>query len=269
LVHARASFDKEAQAPNEQEWREEGLMSNEGYIKLHRKVLEKGWLKNPKLWSFWCYCLMKATHQEHDQIIGHQVIHLLPGQFIFGLNQASKDLNQSIQSIRTHINFCSKVEQNLTIQPTNKYSIITIVNWDTYQSKEIIDNNQTNKQLTNNQQTTNKQLTTNKNVKNKRNIYTVAFESFWTAYPRKEGVSKTKAFDAWKNLNGHTPELIPVIMAALERQKQTIWGSKEEKYIPHPATWLNQKRWEGQGHVQQPEVRFTLTHDEIERMRNE
>ena len=137
-----------------------------GYIKLYRSSLKKGWLQNPKLWAFWCWCLMKASHREHKQIVGHQVVDLLPGQFVFGLKAASKELRQSIQSIRTHLKFCTKVEQNLTVKTTNKYSIITIVNWDSYQVDEELPNKQNNNQLTNKQQTTNKQLTTNKNGKN-------------------------------------------------------------------------------------------------------
>ena len=137
-----------------------------GYIKLYRSSLKKGWLQNPKLWAFWCWCLMKASHREHKQIVGHQVVDLLPGQFVFGLKAASKELRQSIQSIRTHLKFCTKVEQNLTVKTTNKYSIITIVNWDSYQVDEEQPNKQNNNQLTNKQQTTNKQLTTNKNGKN-------------------------------------------------------------------------------------------------------
>jgi hypothetical protein len=137
-----------------------------GYIKLYRSSLKKGWLQNPKLWAFWCWCLMKASHREHKQIVGHQVVDLLPGQLVFGLKAASKELRQSIQSIRTHLKFCTKVEQNLTVKTTNKYSIITIVNWDSYQVDEEQPNKQNNNQLTNKQQTTNKQLTTNKNGKN-------------------------------------------------------------------------------------------------------
>jgi hypothetical protein len=58
-----------------------------------------------------------------------------------------------------------KKSKKITIKTTNKYSIITIVNWDTYQNDQDIANHQTNQQLTNNQPTTNQQLTTNKKDK--------------------------------------------------------------------------------------------------------
>ena len=37
---------------------------------------------------------------------------------------------------------------------------------------------------------------------------------------------------------------LPKIMAALERHKTSAqWAEDGGKYIPHPATWLNQHRW--------------------------
>lgn len=140
---------------------------NRGYIKLWRKSLDKGWLKNFKLWWFWCWCLMKASYKECDLIVGFQTVHLMPGDFVFGLKAASKETGLSIQEIRTCVVFLKK-EENLTVKSTNKFSIISIINWDIYQSEEIEINTQNNKQLTNKQQTTNnkqeyKEL---KNVKN-------------------------------------------------------------------------------------------------------
>jgi hypothetical protein len=110
---------------------------------------------------------MKATHREYDQIVGCQLVHLIPGEFIFGLNKASDELKMSVRSIRTLIAFLKK-SQNLTIKTTNKYSIISIVNWDTYQQTEIINDTQSDKPPTSNRQATdNKQEQKNKSTKEK------------------------------------------------------------------------------------------------------
>lgn len=213
-----------------------------GYIKLYRSSLKKGWLQNPKLWAFWCWCLMKASHSEHKQIVGHQAVDLLPGQFVFGLKAASKELKQSIQSIRTHLKFCTKVDQNLTVKTTNKFSIITIVNWDSYQVDKEQPNKQNNNQLTNKQQTTNKQLTTNKNDKNgkkeKNSILLSLFNEFYSTYPKKVG--REAALKAWlKNGDVITSEY-ETIIASLKKQIP-LWTEKQ--FIPNPATWINGKRW--------------------------
>ena len=73
----------------------------------------------------------------------------------------------------------------------------------------------------------------------KNNILT-DFDTFWKAYPRKEG--KRPAQKSWKSLNP-SKELVKSILEDLElRKKSEQWEDK--KFIPHPATYLNQKRWE-------------------------
>jgi len=121
---------------------------NRGYIRTWRKVLDSGWLKNHKLWAFWSYCLLKASHKEYDAIVGLQVVHLMPGQFIFGRKKAAKETGLTEQEIRTIIAFLVKAG-NLTIKSTNKFSVITIVNWSIYQSDDSECNHQINQQLTN------------------------------------------------------------------------------------------------------------------------
>lgn len=65
------------------------------------------------------------------------------------------------------------------------------------------------------------------------------FEIFWNAYPTKVGKQPArKAFDKVK---------IPVetLVAAIERQKcSSQWSKDGGQYIPNPATWLNQGRWQ-------------------------
>jgi hypothetical protein len=68
------------------------------------------------------------------------------------------------------------------------------------------------------------------------------FAEFWPAYPRREGKGKareafTKAIDL-----GADPEA--VIAAAGRCGRHHARVKTETKYIPLPATWLNQERWE-------------------------
>ncbi len=68
------------------------------------------------------------------------------------------------------------------------------------------------------------------------------FDAFWKAYPRKAGKDEArKAFDKRKP----TPELLNAILAAIEVQRQSLdWQKDGGQFIPHPATWLNQGRWQ-------------------------
>jgi hypothetical protein len=61
------------------------------------------------------------------------------------------------------------------------------------------------------------------------------FETFYSAYPRK--VSKTNAEKAWKKQKCVLSEVMP----SLQKQMK-LWN--DPQFIPHPATWLNGRRWE-------------------------
>lgn len=66
-----------------------------------------------------------------------------------------------------------------------------------------------------------------------------AFERFWSAYPKKVG--KQAALSAYKKVK------VPVetLISAVEAQKTSAqWTKDNGQYIPNPATWLNQGRWE-------------------------
>jgi hypothetical protein len=135
---------------------------NRGYVRLWRKSLDAGWIKNHRLWAFWTWCLMKATHKEFDAIVGLQTIHLFPGQFVFGRKTAAKETGLTERGIRTIID-CLRKAGNLTIKTTNKFSVISILNWGIYQSQED-ENDQLNDQLP----TSNRPHTITKEHKNKR-----------------------------------------------------------------------------------------------------
>lgn len=67
------------------------------------------------------------------------------------------------------------------------------------------------------------------------------FEQFWAAYPKKK--AKDAAHRAWEKRRPNS-DLLAVILRALERQKVSPdWQKESGRYIPFPATWLNQARW--------------------------
>ena len=68
------------------------------------------------------------------------------------------------------------------------------------------------------------------------------FSAFWSAYPRK--TAKANARISWKKLNPDA-DTVAVIMASVEAHKNSRqWLAEGGRYIPHAATWLNQRRWE-------------------------
>lgn len=72
-----------------------------------------------------------------------------------------------------------------------------------------------------------------------------AFDRFWSLYPRK--VAKDRAKVAFAKACGRVEGPDPPIEAILRGLEGSIrfWRNKgtETEYLPHPATWLNDSRW--------------------------
>ena len=71
--------------------------------------------------------------------------------------------------------------------------------------------------------------------------YTEDFNQLWNLYPRRDG-SKRKAFEMYKKIIDKEISTIDLYNIT-KRFKQSMIG-KEEKFIPHATTWLNQRRFE-------------------------
>jgi len=218
-----------------------------GYVKLWRKTVDSEMFQNHKLWAVWTWLLLNATHKEMEVYAGLEKVKLYPGQIITGRKLLSRKLLMSERNIRTCL-YSLQTTGNLTIKSTNKYSIITIINWDIYQNED----EKSTSNPTSNRPASDQQVTTKQEHKNIRNIYTSDFLTFWDCYPKKVG--KGGANRAWEKAKGKPP--IADLVAAVERQsKSDQWKRDNGQYIPNPQTWLNQRRWED-GETDKPAPRY-------------
>jgi hypothetical protein len=77
------------------------------------------------------------------------------------------------------------------------------------------------------------------------------FNRFWQAYPKHK--AKQTALKAFKKLKADEA-LLETMLKAIEQQKQSPqWQRDNGQYIPYPATWLNQRRWEDETDKPEPE----------------
>lgn len=72
-------------------------------------------------------------------------------------------------------------------------------------------------------------------------VISPGFDEFYEAYPRH--VSKEPARKAWMKLKPDD-DLREAILSDVRRRVTGEWKDKEVQYIPHPSTYLNQRRWE-------------------------
>lgn len=133
----------------------------QGWIKLHRKLTESSVFDNPKLLKTWIWCLCKASHTEHEVVVGKQVVNLQPGQFVFGRLKAADALKMNDRTVYDYMKMLEKMEM-LRINSNNKFSVVSVENWVFYQedTEEL--------QHQNTQQTTIKSTIENHTYKNEK-----------------------------------------------------------------------------------------------------
>ena len=137
----------------------------ETWIKLYRKIMKSPIWENEKALKIWIWCLLKATHEEREQLVGQQIVKLKKGQFIFGRRKAAEELKMTESLCYKHMTLLRNLKM-ISIKSNNKFSVISIENWENYQATISKAKQQSNNRVTTKEQQSN----TNKNVKNVNNV---------------------------------------------------------------------------------------------------
>jgi len=77
-------------------------------------------------------------------MVGNQKVEIKPGQFIYKRQKASEKTGLPERKIRTCLSQLVKLH-NLSVETTNKYTVITIVNWSDYQGDPLKSNGKESK----------------------------------------------------------------------------------------------------------------------------
>lgn len=124
---------------------------------LSRDIIEWEWYHSPNVFRLYIHLLLKANFKPkkwQGQVIKR-------GELITSIGHLSSELMITNQSIRTAL---SKLESSgyIILRPTNRYTLISLVNYDNLQTFTSKSNKNNSTQLTSRQQSNNKQLTTTK-----------------------------------------------------------------------------------------------------------
>ncbi|KGF09689.1 hypothetical protein HMPREF1635_02050 [Clostridiales bacterium S5-A14a] len=140
------------------------MSGRNGYIKLHRKMLDWGWYQNQNVKDLFIHLLLIANFKESQ----FEDMTIYPGQIITSIDSLSRATGMAKQSIRTSL---KKLEKSkiITKQSTSRFTLVTVENWELYQCEDL----EVTKSLTNEQQTDNKRVTNvqqhHKNANNAKN----------------------------------------------------------------------------------------------------
>jgi hypothetical protein len=223
----------------------------EGFIYLHRKLLNWEWKDDLVCLKVFIWCLLKANFKEKKW----QGNTIEKGSFVTSIKHFSAELNITEMNLRTALKKLKKSE-NLTTKSTNKFTIISICNYEDYQTLETIKEQtkqQTNnKQITIKQQTNNKQITTtnndnnvNKDNNDNKEDYLSIFDIFRKEYLKhnKSPRGNQTEFDNFKRHKDWKKEihkLLPTLKSEILHRQ----ANDKMKYMQNLKTWINNRQWE-------------------------
>jgi len=150
----------------------------EGWIKLHRQIIESPVFAHQTALKIWIWCLCKASHSSKSFPIttgkGETIVTVERGQFIFGRFKAEEELGINGSTVYKWMHKFSDEMDMINIESNSHYSIITILNFNDFQDIET--DKVTTKEQPSNKQVTSKEQPSNtykndKNDKNDKNVY--------------------------------------------------------------------------------------------------
>jgi len=107
-----------------------------GYVKLYRSALDQPVFKSDGLWRVWCWCLLKFSYRSRSVTLktgrGFSEISLEPGQFIYGRQASADELNMPAGTARQRIQKLQRLGL-ISIESRQHCSIVSVVEWETYQ----------------------------------------------------------------------------------------------------------------------------------------
>ena len=121
-------------------------MKLNGWISLHRCVLENWIYKDAEYFKIWVTMLLQAAHKEHKQLIGNTIEILQKGQFLFGRIEWGKKLGIKEWKLQRATKLFIDDQMLVEIKKSNKYTVYEIKNFEKYQHQNqqlgILENEQ-------------------------------------------------------------------------------------------------------------------------------
>lgn len=142
---------------------------NQGWIKLHRQIIEWEWYTDGNTFRVFLHLIINANHKPKR----YKGILIERGQILTGRKSLAFALDLTERQVRTALNKLKKsgeISQKTASKTTKSGSIITVCNYDSYQEQKEQSDQQNDQETTSKRPRNDQQATTNKNEKNEKNV---------------------------------------------------------------------------------------------------
>lgn len=135
--------------------------NNNGYIALHRRLLNWEWYEDVPTKVVFIHCLLRANYEE----MRWKGITVPRGSFVTSISKISSETGLSNQQTRTALSHLESTQEIAKLSYPN-FTIISVKNYDAYQQTNKVSNKQSTSHQQGKQQTTNKPSTTSNKYNN-------------------------------------------------------------------------------------------------------
>ena len=217
-----------------------------GYISIQRKLREHWLYKEDRAFSkfeAWIDILYEVNHTDNKFLFDGSLVEVKRGSTITSLRKMSEKWKWSITKVNTFLKTLEDDEM-LVVKKDTKKTLLTVVNYDFYQSEKCKKEQQSNTEVTQKETNNNELIITNneliiinneKESKKHTLVCDDEFERFWLLYDKKVG--KPICIKKWNKISKEDKELIFKNLPAY------IKSTPDKQYRKDPATWLNQECW--------------------------
>lgn len=166
---------------------------NNGWVKIYRKIQDNFIYKNSEMLHLWIHILLECNHTDREMYFNGCRLAVKRGSFVTGRKAISRDTGISESKIFRYLKVL-EIEHLIEQQKTSKYSVISVVNYDTYQGGEHQNEQQMNIKRTSGEHLVNT-TKNDKNDKNEKNtIYSAFLKSLGFAPVKRDYDLLTKAY---------------------------------------------------------------------------
>lgn len=134
-----------------------------GYIKLHRKMMDWCWYSDNNTRSVFIHILLLAAYKPKK----YRDMDLMPGQTVISVRSLAEDIGLSVRNVRTALKNLQTTHE-LTIKTTHRYTVVTVENWGLYQCADV-QSDTVNDTVSDNQTTQSQEKKEKKQKKEKNN----------------------------------------------------------------------------------------------------
>lgn len=195
-------------------------MNTNGYIKLHRSLLDWEWYADKNTSRMFLHILLRANFVDS---IWRNGITVKRGSLITSVQALAQETGLTVSQTRRTLNHLQDSKE-ITIKTTNKYTVITVVKYDFYQGQDYCDDKQngnqvgkqSDKQIANNSTT----IEEKEEIKNIKKGYNTSAEA--DAKPR-EKIDYQQIIDSFNRICVSLPK----VQSLNDRRKTAIKSASQ------------------------------------------